>query len=76
MQRFEPGVRVRIDISDGDSPDFDRFNGHFATVVEVWRDDADDATGDEHDQYLYQVELTDGRTTSLRWRDLRSSISE
>lgn len=76
MQRFEAGDRVRIDIPDEDDPDFDQLHGHFATVVDVWQDDADDATGDERDRYLYQVELTDGGTASLRWRDLRPAVSE
>lgn len=76
MQRFEAGDRVRIDLSDEDDSDSGRLDGHFATVVEVWRDDADDATGDERDRYLYQVELTDGETASLRWRDLRPAASK
>ena len=76
MQRFEVGDRVRIDIPDEDDPDFDRLHDHFGTVIGVWRDDADDATGDERDRYLYQVELMDGGTASLRWRDLRPVASE
>jgi ribosomal protein L21E len=76
MQRFEPGDRVRISISEEDGPNFDRLHGHYGTILEVWQDDADDATGDERDRYLYQVELTDGGTASLRWRDLRPAASE
>lgn len=76
MPPFEMGDRVRIELSDEDDRDFERLNGHFGTVVDVWQDDADDATGDERDKYLYQVELTDGGTASLRWRDLRPAASE
>lgn len=76
MQQFEAGDRVRIDIPEKDDPDFDQLHGHFGTVIDVWRDDADDVTGDERDRYLYQVELTDGGTASLRWRDLRPATSE
>jgi ribosomal protein L21E len=76
MQRFETGDRVRVDIPDEDDPDFDRLHGRFGTVVEVWRDDADEATGDERDRYLYQVELTDGGAASLRWRNLRPAAVE
>lgn len=76
MIRFEAGDCVRIDIPDETDPDFDRLHDRFGTVVEVRQDDADDATGDERDRYIYNVKLSGGRTASLRWRDLRPVLSE
>jgi hypothetical protein len=37
MQRSEVGDRVRVDISDETYPDFGRWHGRGATIVEVFK---------------------------------------
>lgn len=69
--RFETDDRVRIDIPDREDPDYDRFHGCLGTVQGVIEDAADELTGDERDNYLYQVELDSGEEADFRWRDLR-----
>jgi ribosomal protein L21E len=39
MPTFEPGDRVRVDITDTTDPDFD-WHGEHGTVVDVLEDDA------------------------------------
>lgn len=74
MPRFDEGDRVRVDIPDETDPDHDEFHGEHGTVVAVLSDDAAASTGDERDSSLFRVELDDGVTTDLRWRDLRPPI--
>lgn len=71
MQRFSEGDTVRVDIPDETDPDFDRWHGRHATVVEVLGDDAGEETGDERDDVLYRVEAENGERMDFRWRDLR-----
>lgn len=71
MRRFEVGDNVRVDIPNRDDADFDRYHGQTGKVVEVIEDDADQATGDERDSYLFGVEFDGGNTDHFRWRDLR-----
>jgi len=71
MRRFDPGDSVRIDIPDETDPDHDRLHGRRGTVVEIISDDAGAVTDDEREGYLFRVELDDGETVDVRWRDLR-----
>lgn len=72
MQRFSEGDTVRVDIPDETDPDFDRWHGRRATIVEVLEDDAGEETGDERDDVLYRVEAEDNSDRmDFRWRDLR-----
>jgi ribosomal protein L21E len=71
MRRFEEGDDVRIDIPDKSDPDHDRLHGLVGTIVDILEDDAGSETGDPRDSYLFTVELLNGSTESLRWRDLR-----
>lgn len=73
MQHFDKGERVRVDIPDETDPDH-RLHGEHGTVVSVLQDDAGATTGDERDGLIYRVELDDGDTIDLRWRDLRPPI--
>jgi len=71
MRRFEVGDRVRIDIPDKDDPDYERLHRKHGTIVEIFEDDAGQETGDSRDSHLFSVEIGDGTTEHLRWRDLR-----
>lgn len=71
MQRFSEGDPVRVDIPDETDPDHERYHGVRGTVVEVFKDDAGSATGDERDSLLYRIEFEDGHREDFRWRDLR-----
>jgi len=70
-KRFDTGDRVRIDIPDETDPDHDRLHGCRGTVVNIISDDAGAVTDDEREGYLFRVELDDGETVDVRWRDLR-----
>ncbi|QKY22108.1 hypothetical protein B4589_017010 (plasmid) [Halolamina sp. CBA1230] len=70
-KRFDTGDRVRIDIPDETDPDHDRLHGCRGTVVNIISDDAGAVTDDEREGYLFRVELEDGETVDVRWRDLR-----
>lgn len=70
-KRFDTGDRVRIDIPDETDPDHDRLHGRRGTVVNIISDDAGAVTDDEREGYLFRVELDDGETVDVRWRDLR-----
>lgn len=77
MERFEEGDAVRVDIPDRSDPDYRRLHGERGVVVDVIEDDAGLETGDERDSQLFIVELENGATESLRWRDLRpATLSE
>ena len=71
MKRFDTGDLVKIDIPDETDPDHDRLHGCRGTVTEIISDDAGAVTDDERDGYLFRVELEDGETTDVRWRDIR-----
>jgi hypothetical protein len=71
MRRFDTDDSVRIDIPDETDPDYDWLHGRHGTVVEIISDDAGAVTGDKREGYLYRVELDDGETVDVRWRDLR-----
>ena len=71
VSRFKTGDRVRIDIPDQEDPDYERFHGCSGTIRSVFEDAAGELSGDERDNYLYQVELDSGETAEFRWRDLR-----
>lgn len=71
MRRFEVSDRVRVDIPDTSDPDHDRLHGRFGVVLEVAEDDAGHETGDPRDAHLFRVEMENGETVQLRWRDLR-----
>lgn len=71
MQHFTKGDDVRLDIPDKEDPDFERLHGEVGTVVAVLEDDAGLETGDERDNALYRIELTEGECIDVRWRDLR-----
>ncbi|CQH64711.1 uncharacterized protein HHUB_5158 (plasmid) [Halobacterium hubeiense] len=71
MRRFDTGDSVRIDIPDETDPDHDWLHGRYGTVVEIITDDAGDVTDDEREGYLFRVELDDGETVDVRWRDIR-----
>lgn len=70
VRRFGVGDRVRIGIPDETDPDFDRLHDRRGEVVGVQLDDAGHETGDDRDNYLYEIELDDG-IALVRWRDLR-----
>ena len=74
MRRYDAGDDVRIDIPDETDPDYDRLHGSRGTIVEVLTDDGGIAIGDEREGYLFRVELADGKTVDLRWRDLRPTL--
>lgn len=76
MARFEEGDCIRIDIPDETDPDHDAFHGEHGTIIAVLEDDAGVTTGDDRDSRLFRVELDDGETIDLRWRDLRPPIKE
>jgi ribosomal protein L21E len=71
MRRFDTGDSVRIDIPDETDPDYERLHGRRGTVIEIISDDAGAVTGDEREGYLFRVDLDDGETVDVRWRDLR-----
>lgn len=71
MKRFEVGDSVRIDIPDETDPDYERLHDHHGTIVEIISDDADALTGDEREAHLFRVDLDNGATINVRWRDLR-----
>lgn len=71
MRRFDTGDSVRIDIPDETDPDYERFHGRQGTVIKIIPDDAGAVTGDEREGYLFRVDLNDGKTVDVRWRDLR-----
>jgi ribosomal protein L21E len=71
MRRFDTGDTVRIDIPDETDPDHGQFHGARGTVVEILSDDAGTLTGDDREQYIFRVELTNGESIDVRWRDLR-----
>lgn len=71
MKRFETGDTVRVDIPDERDPDHDRLHGRRGTVVQIITDDAGDVTGDSREAYLFRVDLDNGETVDVRWRDLR-----
>lgn len=58
MPTFEPGDRVRLDITDTTDPDFE-WHGQHGQVVEVLEGDAGEVTGDDRDSRLYRVDLDD-----------------
>lgn len=70
MSRFAEGDHVRVDLPDETDPDHDRYHGLHGTVA-VLEDDAVEVTGDNHDNYLVRIKLTNGETAELRWRDHR-----
>jgi hypothetical protein len=71
MRRFNTGDSVRIDIPDETDPDHKRLHGRRGTVAEVISDGAGAVTGDEREGHLFRVNLVDGGTVDVRWRDLR-----
>lgn len=71
IKRFEIGEYVRIDITDTDDPDFDRYHRRTGEVVEVIEDDAGEHTSDERDSYLFAINFENGDREHFRWRDLR-----
>lgn len=71
MTDYTSGDRVCIDIPDKQDADHDRYHRQKGTIVEVLADDAGQTTGDERDSFLYRVELDDGGTVDVRWRDIR-----
>jgi ribosomal protein L21E len=73
---FKPGDRVRIDIPDEADPDHERYHGREGTVMELLADDASEETGDSRDATIYRVELGDGLTVDMRWRDLRPPLTD
>jgi ribosomal protein L21E len=73
---FEPGDRVRLDITDTTDPDFE-WHGQHGQVVEVLEGDAGEVTGDDRDSRLYRVDLDDhDQTLDLRHRDLRPPFED
>ena len=76
MPTFEPGDRVRLDITDTTDPDFE-WHGQHGQVVEVLEDDAGEVTGDDRDSRLYRVDLDDhDQALDLRHRDLRPPFED
>lgn len=71
MRRFEIRDRVRVDIPDKDDIDHERLHGKQGTIVEIFEDDAGQETGDSRDSHLFTVEIDEGSTEHLRWRDIR-----
>jgi len=71
MRRFDTGDPVRIDIPDETDPDYEQLHGRRGTVIEIISDDAGAVTGDEREGYIFCVDLDDGETVDVRWRDLR-----
>lgn len=71
MNRFNPGDRVRIDIPDETDPDYELYHGRHGEVVELLDDDASEVTGNDRDSLIYRIQLDNGDTVDLRWRDLR-----
>ena len=71
MRRFESGDRVRVDIPNKDDPDHKRLHRKCGTIVEIFKDDAGQETGDPRDSFLFTVKIDDGEVENLRWRDLR-----
>lgn len=76
MKRFGVGDRVRVDIPDSTDPDFERLHGREGIITEIFEDEASRETGDERDSYLFSVELSNGQTEHLRWRDLRPAPNQ
>jgi len=76
MRRFEVGDRVRVDIPNKSDPDHERLHRERGTVVDILEDNAGQETGDSRDSYLFEVELENGDSEHLRWRDLRPSAKE
>lgn len=71
MSAFEIGDRVRIDIPDKGDPDHDRLHGLQGEVISILHDDASTETGDQRDDNLYRVKISEDAIEDLRWRDLR-----
>lgn len=71
MRRFDTGDSVRIDVPDETDPDHDRLHGRHGTVIGIISDDAGAVTDDVREGYLFRVELDEGETVDVRWRDLR-----
>ena len=71
MSGFEVGDRVRIDIPDETDPDHQKFHRMHGNIVDLFEDDAGEATGDSRDSVLFSVEFENGRVEQFRWRDLR-----
>ncbi|PAU81494.1 hypothetical protein CK500_14445 [Halorubrum salipaludis] len=71
MKRFDTGDRVRIDIPDETDPDHERLHSRQGMVTKIIPDEAGTVTGDERESYLFKVELDNGETVDVRWRDLR-----
>lgn len=76
MKRFEAGDSVRIDIPDETDPDYERLHGRRGIIVEIISDDADALTGDEREGHLFRVDLDNGATVDVRWRDLRPTTGQ
>ena len=71
MPTFEPGDRIRVDITDETDPDFD-YHGEHGEIVDVLEDDAGEVTEDDRDSRLYRVDFDEyDHTLDLRQRDLR-----
>lgn len=71
MRRFEVGDQVRVDIPDKSDPDHERLHRKRGTLVDILEDDAGKVTGDQRDSRLYKIELENGESVHLRWRNLR-----
>jgi hypothetical protein len=71
MRRFEVGDRVQVDIPDKADHDHERLHRKQGTIVEIFEDNAGQETGDPRNSYLFSVEIDNGTTEHLRWRDLR-----
>jgi len=74
MTCFGEGDRVRVDIPSEADPDHAAYHGCHGTVVDIIEDEAGFVTGDDRDSRLFRVELNDGKTIDLRWRDIRPPI--
>ena len=73
MSCLKIGDRIRVDITD--ETDLDHYmHGEHGRITNIIEDDAGATTGDERDSTIYQVELDNGGTVDLRWRDLRPPL--
>ena len=76
MPTFEPGDRVRVDITDETDPDFE-YHGTHGDVVDLLEDDAGRLTGRDHDNRLYRVYLPHyDQTFDFREQDLRPPFKD
>lgn len=73
MTEHNVGNRIRVDIPDKTDRDHHLHSQH-GEITEIIEDDAGETTGDPRDSTLYRVQLDDGGTVDLRWRDLRPLI--